>query len=296
MGQVTIFDKAIPFGFKAFFENFLVVISSAVITLLGWLIGLIVSALIAAPCFIPASDIFKKLASIFDGLKSVGYDKETTMQALHLFLSKMGTFLYNFIRQAPFYFILSVLGVIIFAILFWFVISMFMAGWMNLTLEAVDTGSSKFASLFINPKKVIRIGFAIVLYGVIVGFPWLLYFIFYLVFQSKIFDIIVLPPVFIISFYLQLRLIFAQWFVLDKNIGIFKGIKRSYHLKGGLLNYLLFYILMGIISFGLFLFIAGIGKITGVFVFGFLFLIARFIMAIAPIFGMAFLYRGLESQ
>ena len=46
---------------------------------------------------------------------------------------------------------------------------------------------------------------------------------------SKLFDVLVLPLVFIVSFYLQFKLVFAQWFVLDKGIGVFEGIKRSFY-------------------------------------------------------------------
>ena len=153
--------SAFKFGFKTVFKNLLFFIWAMMVTVAVWSAGVIVSGLIAFPCFIPliraigkVKGAFAKLVAELGAAKAAVAQSGTpfavvdaqTLDKFKEVLGKIGAALVSLVEKIPMVFIFAVLGVLIFLFALWLVQMMLALGWCKVSLDFKDKGSSSVSS------------------------------------------------------------------------------------------------------------------------------------------------------
>ncbi|MFC1842853.1 hypothetical protein ACFLYU_04305 [Candidatus Dependentiae bacterium] len=284
--------ESVKFGFRSFFKHILFFLGTSIVSVLAWFAGLLCSALVALPFFIPVMRIVGKLKEVFAELKAVAPVVAKSGMPVKPEIKLALERVLDLASKNPYALGFAAFGVVVFILCMWAVSMMLTMGWIRISLDIKDTGSGSVRTLFVRPGVVIRALIITILSFLIIVTPWVLSAALFRL--NVVLGAIAITCSLFATIYLGLKLAFSLWFLSDRNLGTFESIKASFGLRNGPLNVFLMMllfaavtILIGMITNTLFWLVPSqlVISVLGLFV--------QFIISIASIMAFAYLYRGL---
>jgi len=296
MGGVSI-RAAFKFGFNAFFKKFLFLLGAAIVAFFVWLAGMALGVLVAMPFFIPVSKFITKIKNVFVEFMSIKGPAVTAQagEKLKMLFEKLGAVFADIYATYPTVLFLAVLGALVFFFTLMYISIMISMGWMKISLDIHDKGSSEILSLFTRPIIVFRSIAISILSLFILGLPFVIAA--FMLKVSTALGVILMAIAFFLDFYFGLKMAFSFYFLVDKKVGALQAIKSSFAVKNGPINVLLLVLLMmvvgGVAGFGLALVLSLLRLVVLVPIFN---MLLQFMLSAISFLAFTYLYRGLTSK
>jgi len=252
--------EAFKFGIYCLIKKPLFFLGALLTTTVIMIVGLILKAIAMIPLVYPLMGMLAKLRMGFEALLGkyllmfAGGGETAALPAGGF--EKAKSLFVTFLRDVlgllwahPGVLILLGLSIFLFFVLFTAVFYYIYAGWIRISLDFYDKGSSKISALFSRFSVILKFLCAGLIYSIVILLPWKISFLLFFLYPSVLLAVPLIILSIVLSFFFGLKFFYYPYFIVDQNAGIFESLGKAYRLKGAALRIIFSFIIVILVSF-----------------------------------------------